>query len=519
MTTPRATPVPMPTALDTIAASAKGGFRKAPGISVKLSALHPRYEWSHAAEAKAAILPVVRDLALKAAAADVHFTIDAEEADRLELSMDIIEALVADDALFANGWGGFGLALQAYRSAPCRWSTGSSSWPASISRKLMVRLVKGAYWDTEIKAAQVAGLSDYPVFTRKVATDVSYLACAKRMLAAGGLHLPGLRHPQRQHHRRGQGAGRRDAVRIPAAARHGRGALRRARQARARHRRNADPGAHLRAGRKPQGIARLSRPPPARKRRQLAASSTASPTTKCRSTRWSATRSPSLRRSNPSAIRRSRCPTRSSARRARTAPGVDLSDPLVREPLVKRAAKLEAAQWTAAPTLGGGAAPCRSSRRSTPRSSVGTVAEASAGDVDRMVRAAARRAARVGRAGRRSPRRAARPRRRPVRRASRRALFAVHPRSRQNAPRRGARSARGGRFPALLRQRGAPPVHAADRRFPARPASSTSFAFMAAACSRASARGISRWRSSSDRSPPRWPRAMPRSPSRPSRRR
>src|SRR5688572_25606425 len=101
-------------ALDTIAKSAKGGFRKAPGISVKLSALHPRYEWSHAEEAKAAILPVVRDLALKASKADVHFTIDAEEADRLELSLDIIEALVADDRLFANGWGGFGLALQAY---------------------------------------------------------------------------------------------------------------------------------------------------------------------------------------------------------------------------------------------------------------------------------------------------------------------------------------------------------------------------------------------------------------------
>ena len=100
-------------ALDTIAKVAKGGFRKSPGISVKLSALHPRYEWSHAAEAKEAILPAVRDLAAKASAADIHFTIDAEEADRLELSMDIIEALVADDDLVANVWGGFGLAIQA----------------------------------------------------------------------------------------------------------------------------------------------------------------------------------------------------------------------------------------------------------------------------------------------------------------------------------------------------------------------------------------------------------------------
>ncbi|MGH6705400.1 MAG: bifunctional proline dehydrogenase/L-glutamate gamma-semialdehyde dehydrogenase PutA [Sphingomicrobium sp.] len=171
-------------ALDTIASVAKGGFRKAPGISVKLSALHPRYEWSHAEEAKAAILPVLRDLAAKASAADVHFTIDAEEADRLELSMDIIEALAAEDALFANGWGGFGLAIQAYskRAVPL------VDWTVELARKhgrkLMVRLVKGAYWDSEIKVAQVAGLSDYPVFTRKVATDVSYLACAKRMLDA-----------------------------------------------------------------------------------------------------------------------------------------------------------------------------------------------------------------------------------------------------------------------------------------------------------------------------------------------
>ncbi|HEY0629906.1 MAG TPA: bifunctional proline dehydrogenase/L-glutamate gamma-semialdehyde dehydrogenase PutA [Sphingomicrobium sp.] len=171
-------------ALDTIAASAEGGFRKAPGISVKLSALHPRYEWSHAEEAKAAILPVLRELALKASKADIHLTIDAEEADRLELSMDLIEAMVADDALFANGWGGFGLAIQAYskRAVPL------VDWTVELARehgrKLMVRLVKGAYWDSEIKMAQVAGLADYPVFTRKVATDVSYLACAKRMLAA-----------------------------------------------------------------------------------------------------------------------------------------------------------------------------------------------------------------------------------------------------------------------------------------------------------------------------------------------
>ena len=111
-------------ALDRIAAEAENGFERSPGISVKLSALHPRYEWSHAEEARAAILPVLRELALKASRANVHFTIDAEEADRLELSLDIFEALAADDALFANGWAGFGLAVQAYqkRAVPlCDW--------------------------------------------------------------------------------------------------------------------------------------------------------------------------------------------------------------------------------------------------------------------------------------------------------------------------------------------------------------------------------------------------------------
>ncbi|HJS40174.1 MAG TPA: bifunctional proline dehydrogenase/L-glutamate gamma-semialdehyde dehydrogenase PutA, partial [Sphingomicrobium sp.] len=177
-------------ALDRIAKEAKDGFRSSPGISVKLSALHPRYEWSHIEEAKAAMLPVLRQLALKASKADVHFTIDAEEADRLEPSLDIIEALAADDALFANGWGGFGLAIQAYqkRAVPlCDWV---ADLARRHNRRFMVRLVKGAYWDTEVKAAQVAGLDDYPVFTRKVATDVSYIACARRLLAATDVLYP-----------------------------------------------------------------------------------------------------------------------------------------------------------------------------------------------------------------------------------------------------------------------------------------------------------------------------------------
>jgi len=177
-------------ALAEIARSASGGFKVSAGISVKLSALHPRFEFTHGEEAVAAIVPVVRALAALAAAADVHLTIDAEEADRLELQLDVFEAIVADDQLFAGGWGGFGIAIQAYqkRAVPlCDWLIEVAR---AHRRKLMVRLVKGAYWDTEIKAAQVAGLPDYPVFTRKSATDVSYLACAKLLLGAGDVLYP-----------------------------------------------------------------------------------------------------------------------------------------------------------------------------------------------------------------------------------------------------------------------------------------------------------------------------------------
>ncbi len=171
-------------ALDRIAAEAGMGMVRSPGISVKLSALHPRYDFLHADAAKAALVPMLKALALKARDADIHFTIDAEEAERLELSMDIIEALASDDDLFEGGWQGFGLALQAYakRAVPL------VDWVVQLGRRhgrrLMVRLVKGAYWDSEIKLSQVGGHVDYPVFTRKVATDVSYLACAAKMLAA-----------------------------------------------------------------------------------------------------------------------------------------------------------------------------------------------------------------------------------------------------------------------------------------------------------------------------------------------
>ncbi|MEQ1640994.1 MAG: L-glutamate gamma-semialdehyde dehydrogenase, partial [Novosphingobium sp.] len=171
-------------ALARIAQESGESVVRSPGISVKLSALFPRYDFLHAEAAKAVLVPLLKDLAVTARDADVHFTIDAEEAERLELSMDIIEELVADADLFSTGWQGFGLALQAYskRAAPlCEWVTALAR---KYHRRIMVRLVKGAYWDSEVKLSQVGGHRDYPVFTRKVSTDVSYLACAAKLLAA-----------------------------------------------------------------------------------------------------------------------------------------------------------------------------------------------------------------------------------------------------------------------------------------------------------------------------------------------
>ncbi len=174
-------------AIDRLSREASGGIGRSPGISVKLSALYPKYDFLHAEAAKAALVPILKELAIKARDADIHFTVDAEEAERLELSMDIIEALAGDDEIFRgeNGsWEGFGLAVQAYqkRAAPlCEWVI---KLARRHDRRFMVRLVKGAYWDTEIKLTQVGGYADYPVFTRKVATDVSYLACAAKLLGA-----------------------------------------------------------------------------------------------------------------------------------------------------------------------------------------------------------------------------------------------------------------------------------------------------------------------------------------------
>jgi RHH-type proline utilization regulon transcriptional repressor/proline dehydrogenase/delta 1-pyrroline-5-carboxylate dehydrogenase len=157
-------------------------------ISVKLSALHPRYEYAQRERVMREMVPILRDLAVQARERGVALTVDAEEAARLTLQLDAFAAVLADDAL--AGWDGFGLALQAYLKRGFR----AIDWLAERARetghRIPVRLVKGAYWDTEVKLAQVEGHDDYPVFTRKPNTDVSYLACASKLLAFDDAFYP-----------------------------------------------------------------------------------------------------------------------------------------------------------------------------------------------------------------------------------------------------------------------------------------------------------------------------------------
>jgi RHH-type proline utilization regulon transcriptional repressor/proline dehydrogenase/delta 1-pyrroline-5-carboxylate dehydrogenase len=153
-----------------------------PGISVKLSALHPRYEATSRDRVLLELVPRVIGLARKARDYDLNFTVDAEEADRLELSLEVIARVGADPSL--RGWEGFGLAVQAYQKRAGAVIDWVSDLAEALGRRLMVRLVKGAYWDTEIKRAQERGLEDYPVFTRKAMTDLCYLHCTRKLIAA-----------------------------------------------------------------------------------------------------------------------------------------------------------------------------------------------------------------------------------------------------------------------------------------------------------------------------------------------
>ncbi|MEP2783368.1 MAG: bifunctional proline dehydrogenase/L-glutamate gamma-semialdehyde dehydrogenase PutA [Pseudoruegeria sp.] len=166
--------------IDALAAQCTSGdIRENPGISIKLSALHPRYEVGQTDRVMAELVPRTLKLAQSAKAAGMGLNIDAEEADRLDLSLDVIEAVLSDPSL--AGWDGFGVVVQAYGKRAFHVLNWLNTLASTLDRKIMVRLVKGAYWDTEIKRAQVEGLGGFPVFTQKVATDISYVACAQKL--------------------------------------------------------------------------------------------------------------------------------------------------------------------------------------------------------------------------------------------------------------------------------------------------------------------------------------------------
>ena len=181
-------------AIDAIGRTGPGGsfagadVYAAPSISIKLSALHPRYEHAKRERVLAELAPRILELAKLACGHGIGFTIDAEETDRLELSLDLIEATIADPAL--AGWNGYGLAVQAYQKRAPEVIDYLADLARRSGKRIPVRLVKGAYWDAEVKRAQVEGQAGYPLFTRKQNTDVSYLANARRMLDAGEAIYP-----------------------------------------------------------------------------------------------------------------------------------------------------------------------------------------------------------------------------------------------------------------------------------------------------------------------------------------
>ena len=164
------------------------GIYEGPGISIKLSALHPRYSRAQYERVMEELYPILKSLTLLARSYDIGINIDAEEADRLELSLDLLEKLCFETEL--EGWNGIGFVIQAYMKR-CPFVIDELIDLAQRSRRrLMIRLVKGAYWDSEIKRAQMEGLEGYPVYTRKVYTDISYLACARKLLSVPSLIYP-----------------------------------------------------------------------------------------------------------------------------------------------------------------------------------------------------------------------------------------------------------------------------------------------------------------------------------------
>jgi len=178
-------------------ASAGRGPIEGPGISVKLSALHPRFILAKKKRLHEELMPRLKALVIAARDANIGLTIDAEEAHTLMLSLELIEAIIESELL--GEWKGFGLAVQAYQKRAPFVLDYLIDLARRKNKRLMIRLVKGAYWDTEIKLAQVQGLSGYPVFTRKNATDVNYIACAKKNALCDGCYLPSICDAQCTH--------------------------------------------------------------------------------------------------------------------------------------------------------------------------------------------------------------------------------------------------------------------------------------------------------------------------------
>ena len=250
-------------AISAIAERAKNDDVNAnPGISVKLSALHPRFEFVQRKRVLDELVPRVSALAEHARSAGICMAIDAEEADRLELSADVIEAVLRNPDL--AGWDGFGVVVQAYaKQAPAvlEWLYALAG---ELDRRITVRLVKGAYWDQEIKNAQVLGLANYPVFTRKASTDTCYLRCTEQLFGQTDRIYPQFAtHNAHTACAVLEMAGGFDGLRVSAAARHGRGPARAAAQ------KGRPPLPHLRAGRHSQGPAGLFGPPNVGERHQF----------------------------------------------------------------------------------------------------------------------------------------------------------------------------------------------------------------------------------------------------------
>ncbi|MWV16137.1 bifunctional proline dehydrogenase/L-glutamate gamma-semialdehyde dehydrogenase PutA [Pseudomonas sp. L-22-4S-12] len=182
-------------AIDTVGAEPQVGPGPRPSISIKLSALHPRYEVAQRERVLSELFANVRELAIRARKLNVGISVDAEEADRLELSLELYEKLMRDPAI--AGWGEFGLVVQAYSKRCLPVLVWLTLLGKELGAKMPLRLVKGAYWDSEIKQCQVQGASGYPVFTRKEGTDTSYLACARYLLSE---HTRGVIYPQFASH-------------------------------------------------------------------------------------------------------------------------------------------------------------------------------------------------------------------------------------------------------------------------------------------------------------------------------